>query len=326
MKNQLLTIDRKKRQITSNLKKLRNKYIASIYDGVIKRKPIKEIHQDIQKITTIANNQGLIYTRNMQNFVLKLADRTKKDVDIAFYVNGKLKGDFGSVGMLEIAIADLIFEKLDKRKVFQKTNTVAYDVSKKYEADFKDEIIKLEIKRNRHYIIPRVFYLASSHNDCALDHLNYQGKIYIDEKWKTIIKDDELRKKVANYVSQNNVKTFQWVIGKPVWLITRPNCRHYVKSLDTLDVMGHSIAELTRNHKLHTVEGKKLTKTIWHPLDKKWYKEANIKDIIKKYEERLEYHKSLWDVKKSQPVKRAMEKDRLLIQKWKDYLNQMKGD
>ena len=196
MKNQLLQIDKKKRKITSNLKDLRNKYVASIYDGLIKQKSISEIHKEIRRITTIANNQGLVYTRNMQNLALNLANKSKKQVDgLIGAMNLQksnltaFKGISVDMGLTpDLIIANWLFNKFDKEKVYQKTNTVAYDVAKKYEADFKDETIKLEVKRNRNYIIPKVFYLASSHNDCAIDHANYQGKIYIDEKFLEINK------------------------------------------------------------------------------------------------------------------------------------------
>ena len=313
MKNQLEQIENKKKKIVSNLKKLRNKYIACVYDGLIKRKTVREIHIEIRKITTIANNEGLIYTRNMQNYALKIAERTKKELDA---VIPTLSGD----GSLDMAIALWVYNKFDKSKVFQKTNTISYDVGKKYEADFKDETLKEELRYNRNLIIPRVFYLASSHSDCAIDHLPYQGKIYIDANWRTHIKDEELVKKIQNYIRDNNVKTYQWVIGKPAWFVTRPNCRHYLKAIDTFDVLSKSAETLTRNHKLHSKVGKEITKTIKHPIDKKWYKKENIEDIIKKYEERLEYHEAMWNVKKSQVIKRAIEKDKLLIKKWKEYL------
>lgn len=310
-------VDKKKRQITSQLKKLRNRYVASIYDGLIKRKSVKEIHQEIQKITKIANNEGITRTKNMEKYALNLASKSKKKVDGMIPL-------LSTEGALDVAIASWVFDLFDKKKVFSKTNSISYQVATKFESDSKDELLKLEIDRNRGFGNPRVFYLASSHNDCAEDHKDYQGKIYIDEKWRDLIKSKEIRDKISSYVNQHNVKTFQWVIGKPVWFITRPNCRHYVKSLTTEDVLGHSVEALTRNHKLHTKVGKKITKTIAHPLYPQWYKKENIEEIIRKYEERLEYHQSLWAVKKSQPIKRAIEKDKLLIKKWKEVLQSLK--
>lgn len=299
--------------MSSQLKKLRNKYIASIYDGLIKKKSLAEIHKGIKNISKIANQEGISYTKNMEKFVLNLASKTKKKLD-------KNISSLDLEGGIELAIANWVYGFFDKQEVFSKTNSISYDVATHYESERKDELLKLEVNRNRHYENPRVFYLASSHNDCAKDHADYQGKIYIDEKWKDLVKDLDLKIKILQYVNANNVKTFQWVIGKPVWLITRPNCRHYMKSLTTEDVLGNSVSTLTRNHKLHTKVGKELTRTIKHPTKKEWYKKENIEDIIKKYKERLEFHQALWEIEKSQPLKRAIEKDKLLIQKWEKML------
>lgn len=330
MKDQLEKIEQKKKQIVSNLKKLRNKYVASIYAGLIKQKSIKEIHKDIQKITTIFNNQGVIYTRNMQKYVINLANKSKKAVDgvIIGINNGKsniiglTQEDFNNP--IDIIVASFLFKKFDKDKVFQKTNTISYDVGKKYESDFKEEVIRKEILKNRNLSHPKVFYLCSKHDDCAQDHLNYQGKFYIDEKWESIIKDDEEKRKIRAFIKANGIKTYQWVIHRPVWLITRPNCRHYFKSIKTDEVINKDINTIIKNHKLHNKVGKQIMATIRHPINEEWYTEGNVRDIIKKYEDRLEYHKSMWDVKKSQTTKRAIEKDRLLIRKWEDYLRKLR--
>lgn len=304
-----------------------------MYDGLIKRKTFKEIHQDIQRITTTFENKGVVYGKNMQAYALNLAHKSKKQIDgIISAINNSSANLLTFKGVSvetldltpDVIIASWLFKKFDKEKVYQKTNTISYDVAKKYEAVYKNELIEEEIKHNRALPIPRVFYLCSTHSDCAQDHLLWQGRFYIDEKWRDLVKNDLVKKDIAKYIVKNNVKTYQWVIGKPVWLITRPNCRHYFKAIDTLEVLAKDVNTITRNHKLHTKEGKKETKTIKHPINQEWYKRENVEDIIKKYEERLEYHLSMWNVKKSQPIKRAIEKDRLLIKKWKEYLSKMR--
>ena len=310
-------MDKKKKQISSQLKKLRNKYIASIYDGLIKRKTIAEIHKEIRKITTIANNKGINYTKNMEKFALNLAQKSKKQLD-------KTIPTFELGGELDGAIALWVFDLFDKKKIFSKTNTISYQVATHYESDSKKELLKLEIDKNREFKNPKVFYLSSSHNDCAEDHLDYQGKIYIDEKWRDLVKIKEIKDEVQKYINIHHTKTFQWVIGKPVWLITRPNCRHYMKSLNTEDVLGHSVDDLIRSHNLNSKIGKEITRTIKHPTNKEWYKRENVVEIIKKYKERFEYHKSLCDVKKTEIIKRAIEKDKLLIEKWEKLLQSLK--
>lgn len=247
----------------------------------------------------------------MQNYAIKLASHTKKQLD----------AELPLIAGGDVGIALWVYEKFDKQKVFSRTNTISYDAGKQYEAKSKDDMLREEIKINRNLQDPKVFYLSSSHDDCAKDHINYQGRMYIDEAWKSLITDKETKIKIRDYVNRHNIKTYQWVIGKPVWFVTRPNCRHYFKAIKTEEVLTTKVGTITKNHKLHSSVGKEITRTISHPTNKAWYQKQNVEDIIRKYEERLEYHKALYDAnRKNQLVKRAIEKDRLLIKKWKDYL------
>lgn len=80
-----------------------------------------------------------------------------------------------------------------------------------------------------------VFYKCSKHNKCAKDHVDYQGKIYVDRYWKSIIGNN---KAVQNFISSNGVKTIQWVMHGPVWMTTRPYCKHRLVGLDTDAVLN----------------------------------------------------------------------------------------
>lgn len=306
-------IEARKKKIASNLKKIRNQYITVIFSGLIEQKNIREIHKNIRKVTEIANNNNIFYTKNMENFALRVAQKSKKQVDAML---PRLDYD-------EIALAMWIFKKFNRENIYQKTNTISYEVAKSYEAEYKEKMIENELKHNRNLAIPRIFYLASSHSDCAIDHLDYQGKVYVDNKWKSLITDDELKNKIEKYIIKHNVKSYQWVIGKPVWFITRPNCRHYFKSIKTDEILSQSVAEITKKHHLYSDVGKKITQTIKHPINKGWYSKKNVEDIIHQYEERLDYHISLYKMKKVDIILRAIEKDRLLIKKWKEYLQKI---
>lgn len=79
-----------------------------------------------------------------------------------------------------------------------------------------------------------VLFLCSEHADCADDHAEYQGKVYISQDWRSKIKDPEIASKLDDYVARNNIQTLEWAKGKPVYLTTRPNCRHFFTPI-TLD-------------------------------------------------------------------------------------------
>ena len=88
-----------------------------------------------------------------------------------------------------------------------------------------------------------IFYLASEHPDCADDHKDYQGKIYIKDSWRTIIKQKELIPKIEAFINQKRIMTIEKAIAQPIWLSTRPNCRHYFIPITVQQALGN-ITEL----------------------------------------------------------------------------------
>lgn len=108
-----------------------------------------------------------------------------------------------------------------------------------------------------------VFYICSIHSNPAEDHKDYQGKIYVDRYWKDTLKGlPEMRKKVAAYIKNHGIMTVQEAIREPVYLITRPYCKHFFISLDTDEVLGNSVNKIIKNHsqisvKTHNIDYRK---------------------------------------------------------------------
>lgn len=95
----------------------------------------------------------------------------------------------------------------------------------------------------------RVFYMCSTHSNPAKDHAEWQGKIYVDRFWREALAYDDVRlKMVAAYIKNHDVKTVQEICGAPVYLLTRPYCKHFFISLDTNEVLGSSINKIKKNH------------------------------------------------------------------------------
>lgn len=95
-----------------------------------------------------------------------------------------------------------------------------------------------------------VFYISTVHTNCAEGHKDYQGKIYVDENWKDKC-DDQLQKKVAAYIRNHKCMTIQEVVGDPVYLITRPNCRHRFVEIDVDEVLHSSVNKILKKHHLY---------------------------------------------------------------------------
>ena len=82
-----------------------------------------------------------------------------------------------------------------------------------------------------------IFFLCSKHNSSADDHKNYQGKIYVDRFWRTKVPGN-LYAPVLQYIKDNEIVTVQEIMGKPVWLCTRPYCKHFFIPVATEDVLA----------------------------------------------------------------------------------------
>lgn len=202
----------------------------------------------------------------------------------------------------------------------QKLNSVIYKEATEQEIKNKDKAINDALKNNRLFLSPKVFYLISGHGDCAIDHLPYQARIYIDADWRDAIEDNELKSEIQKYIRKNNTKTFQWVIGKPVWLITRKNCRHYFKALDFEEVNKNTTAQLLAKYNMWHTIGQRRQQTIQHSTKKAWYNRTNIENLIKKYEQRHALYILLAKINNTPELQQMIRKNLFLIRKWKNYL------
>lgn len=89
-----------------------------------------------------------------------------------------------------------------------------------------------------------VFYLYNSMQDCAKDHQDYQGQYYYDARWESFDLKQDVKDKIAEYISSKNMMSVQEVEGPPVFLGTRPNCRHKKISVSIEQVLGTSADKL----------------------------------------------------------------------------------
>lgn len=93
-----------------------------------------------------------------------------------------------------------------------------------------------------------IFYLCSSHSHCAEGHKDFQGKVYVSENWRERCPDPRTRKRVASYIRNHNCLTVEEIVGDPVYMVTRPNCRHYFVEVGIEEVMHSGVKKLLKNH------------------------------------------------------------------------------
>lgn len=92
-----------------------------------------------------------------------------------------------------------------------------------------------------------IFYLCSHHTNCAPDHLAYQGKVYVDRFWRTKVSGVDYYK-VLSYIKNRKILTIQQIVKSPVWLTTRPNCKHYFTPIRTDEVLQSSPKRLLHRY------------------------------------------------------------------------------
>lgn len=260
-----------------NLLNQKNQYLTIIYNDTLKHKSIREIHRNLLKATINPNKVLLAY-------VMKLANRVKKLDKGA----GQYYGT-GGLDVLAIGILDLFSRQAVN---YAATKIVHYEV-RKFEDEKKIEIIDNAFKENRKS--GKIFYVASKHADSAEDHKDWQGKVYVDRYWYNYDTDGRL----AKYIRDNDIRTVQWVTGKPVWFITRPNCRHYFTAYSADDILGK---------KYHIPNRKIGDKRLQTPRD------AN----LQYYQDRLRLLMNMYKKYPTQLLNNKIQKTKILIAKWKN--------
>lgn len=141
-------------------------------------------------------------------------------------------------------------ERISKRKNYDQVLRTARRVERK---------LKLRKQRNMTRTVlsgkDNIFFLCSVHSNCASDHKEYQGKMYVDRFWRTKVSGDRYYA-VLSYIRNRKIMTVQQAMKDPIWLTTRPNCRHYFIPMDTDTVLHSSVNKLAA---IHTSRLKKYT-------------------------------------------------------------------
>ena len=151
-----------------------------------------------------------------------------------------------------------------------------------------------------------IFFLVSSHTDCAKDHEEYQGRIYVNEGWRDLVEDDALAKRVEAFLANRHIQTMQWVTDKPVYMITRPYCRHTYRKISANEAMTLTEEELLKKyHMSYDVGERGANQTM-----------GTRKASYEKYRERLENLKRIYKDNPTEELARDIEKTEYLMDKY----------
>lgn len=180
-------------------------------------------------------------------------------------------------------------------------------ISQKFDKLINEQLKNYENKTKIHIIssLGAEFALISRHDDSAKDHIAYQGQLYVKQ---IALSDPDIKE----FCDKKGIKTFEWVINGPVYMITRPNCRHYFQEITFEEAKENSVQNLLAKYNMSRKIGQRGMKQTLSSRKK------SAIQMIKEYEKRLDLHKKLLEVDyNNQDIKDAIKKDKLLLQKWK---------
>lgn len=211
----------------------------------------------------------------------------KKCLNLAHFLASKLKHDTQETD--GIILATLLMKRFEKLRVYQRFISLVNQEVRNKEASVKESIIKrltsYGIENREH------FALVSKHLDSAIDHADYQGKIYL---LTNDLQESELL--LANKLGIN--KTLSSVMHDKPYLITRPNCRHYFITLSESDIGNKSVDTLLKENKMITKVGSRV-----------------IKNLRNNTSIKLNYYKELYKVRKTPYLAGRIKKLKELVEK-----------
>ena len=211
----------------------------------------------------------------------------KNCLNLAHLLANKLKQDTQETD--GIILATLLMKRFEKLKVYERFIKLVNQEVRNKEASVKERIIKqftsYGIENREH------FALVSKHLDSAIDHEDYQGKLYL---LTNDLQESELL--LARRLGID--RTLASVMHDKPYLITRPNCRHYFITLSESDIGSKSVDTLLKENKMITKVGSRVIKNLWN--------NTSIK---------LNYYKELYKVRKIPYLAKRIKKLKELVEK-----------
>ena len=211
----------------------------------------------------------------------------KSCLNLARFLAKKLKQDTQETD--GIILATLLMKRFEKLRVYQRFISLVNQEVRNKEASVKERIIRqltsYGIENREH------FALVSKHLDSAIDHIDFQGKLYL--------LTNDLQESELLLASKLGIKkTLASVMHDKPYLITRPNCRHYFITLSESDIGSKSVDTLLKENKMITKVGSRV-----------------IKNLRNNTSIKLNYYKELYKVRRIPYLAKRIKKLKELVEK-----------
>lgn len=211
----------------------------------------------------------------------------KNCLNLARFLALKLKQDTKELD--GIILATLLMKRFEKLRVYQRFISLVNQEVRNKETSVKERVIRqltsYGIENREH------FALVSKHLDSAIDHIDFQGKLYL---LTNDLQESELL--LANKLGIT--RTLASVMHDKPYLITRPNCRHYFITLSESDIGNKSVDTLLKENKMITKVGSRV-----------------IKNLRNNTSIKLNYYKELYKVRRVPYLAKRIKKLKELVEK-----------
>ena len=211
----------------------------------------------------------------------------KSCLNLARFLAKKLKQDTQETD--GIILATLLMKRFEKLRVYQRFISLVNQEVRNKEASVKEKIIRqltsYGIENREH------FALVSKHLDSAIDHIDFQGKLYL-------LTNDLQESELLLASKLGITRTLASVMHDKPYLITRPNCRHYFITLSESDIGSKSVDTLLKENKMITKVGSRV-----------------IKNLRNNTSIKLNYYKELYKVRKIPYLAKRIRKLKELVEK-----------
>lgn len=307
-----------------SLRKASDNYLKNVYEGLSLNEDLRTLIKRIRSVKALNIKMGLPQSKGIERYCLRLAKELKAKEAVfvlAFPLEAKKECKPSKEELGEWAL-----KAMNKADAFSETSRLANKDAREEEEKAKDELLDKYLNADKgKETEAQIFYLCSEHMDCAEDHELWQGKLYYDRFWRRYVTDKSLRERILAFIDENELNSVQWVINKPVWMITRPNCRHYLERISVKEALsGANVQDLLKDHDMIREKGLRDDgQTLRHSTKKDWYTQENAEAILHKYEERLAYHMALYGANPTKLLEDYIEKDRRLMAKWRAFLRKL---
>lgn len=211
----------------------------------------------------------------------------KSCLNLARFLAKKLKQDTQETD--GIILATLLMKRFEKLRVYQRFISLVNQEVRNKEASVKEKIIRqltsYGIENREH------FALVSKHLDSAIDHIDFQGKLYL-------LTNDLQESELLLASKLGITRTLASVMHDKPYLITRPNCRHYFITLSESDIGSKSVDTLLKENKMITKVGSRV-----------------IKNLRNNTSIKLNYYKELYKVRRIPYLAKRIKKLKELVEK-----------